>query len=110
MTFLAQYYRIFRHTSKKTIWLFAGISVFIGCWAISQLLIAIFNCDPVAAYWEPTPNAICIGNHPFWEVNAAGNIITDILILILPIPMLERLNLPKRQRHILIGIFSLGVL
>jgi len=110
LTFLSQFYRIFRHTSKTAIWVFSGVSLFVGCWALSQLLIAIFNCDPVAAYWDPTPGAICIGNHPFWEVNAAGNIVTDVLILTLPIPMLKRLNLPKRQRHILIGIFSLGVL
>src|SRR3569833_710000 len=110
MTFLAQYYRIFQHTSKNMIMMFAGACVFVGSWAISQLLIAIFTCHPVDGNKDQTKKAVCVAQHPFWEINAAGNIITDVVILTLPIPMLGRLNLPKRQRHILMGIFSLGIL
>lgn len=110
MTFLSQYYRIFHHTSKKVAIIFTCVAVFVGCWSLSQLVVAIFTCDPIDGYWDQTKNARCIPNHPFWEVNAAGNIITDVLIFVLPLPILERLNLPRRQRHILIGIFSLGLL
>lgn len=110
MTFLSQYYRIFQRTSKPIFYSFVGTVVFVGCWVLSQLVIAIFTCDPISGYWDKTKDARCISNHPFWEVNAAGNIITDVMIFILPIPVLESLNLPRRQRHILVGIFSLGLL
>ena len=39
---------------------------------------------------------------------AALNVFTDLVILILPIPIVWSLQLPKRQRLVLIGIFSLG--
>ncbi|KAK8872441.1 integral membrane protein [Apiospora arundinis] len=42
--------------------------------------------------------------------NAAGNIVTDILILLLPLPMIRALNLPRAQKLGLIGIFCLGFL
>ncbi len=85
-TFLTQYCRIFSRTTRPVFAAFAGSAVFIGCWALSQLLVAIFTCHPVDGYWNLTEQAACIPNHPFWEVNAAGNIVTDVMILILPHP------------------------
>ncbi|CAI4213997.1 unnamed protein product [Parascedosporium putredinis] len=108
MTFLSQYFRIFHHASRKIVKIFIGFTVFVGLWSLSQLVVAIFMCDPISGYWDKSKQARCIPNHPFWEINAAGNILTDIMIFILPIPILKTLNLPRRQRHILIGIFGLG--
>lgn len=110
MTFLAQYYRIFQNSSRANQIAFTFVTVFVICWAISQLLIAIFTCHPIQGFWDSTINAVCVPDHPFWEINAAGNIVTDVMILVAPIPTLARLNLPLRQRYILVGIFSLGLL
>ena len=110
MTFLSQYFRIFHHASRKIVKVFTCITVFVGLWSLSQLIVAIFTCDPIDGYWKKSKDAQCIPNHPFWEINAAGNIVTDVMIFILPIPILKTLNLPRRQRHILIGIFGLGFL
>ncbi|EAQ93100.1 hypothetical protein CHGG_01335 [Chaetomium globosum CBS 148.51] len=46
--------------------------------------------------------------YPFWYINAAGNIITDIVIFVLPLPALCRLNLRRGQKLALLGVFSLG--
>ncbi len=110
MTFLTQYYRIFRNSTKAICIIFICSAAFVGCWALSQLLVAIFSCHPVSGYWNTTETAVCIPDHPFWEINAAGNIVTDVLIFVLPIPVIEKLQLPRRQRFILMGIFSLGLL
>lgn len=83
-------------------------SVFIGCWALSQLLIVIFDCTPIPKFWDQSLPGTCVPNLPFWYINAAGNIITDVTIFILPLPVLRSLNLQKSQRVLLLGIFSLG--
>jgi hypothetical protein len=45
-----------------------------------------------------------------WYTNVAGNIATDLIVIILPIPAIIKLNLPSRQKWYLVGIFILGTL
>ena len=40
--------------------------------------------------------------------NAAINILTDFAIIILPMPVIRSLNLARRQKQALIGIFAIG--
>lgn len=40
--------------------------------------------------------------------NAAMNIVTDTATTVLPLPVLKSLNLPKRQRYILMVVFGMG--
>lgn len=43
-------------------------------------------------------------------MNASGNIISDIIVLLLPLPMINGLRLPRNQKIALAGIFGLGFL
>ncbi|KAK8036113.1 Satratoxin biosynthesis SC1 cluster protein 4 [Apiospora rasikravindrae] len=52
--------------------------------------------------------AMCLSDPMMQLTNSVGNIITDIILLLLPMPVLWRLNLPVRQKWSVIGIFSLG--
>ncbi|KAJ9165690.1 Integral membrane protein [Coniochaeta hoffmannii] len=105
-TFLLQYYRIFEVRKMQKAILIAGI--FIGCWTISQLLITIFTCHPISKFWNSSLPGSCIPSLPFWYINAAGNILTDVTIFVLPLPALRSLNLHRNQKIVLLAIFSLG--
>jgi hypothetical protein len=50
----------------------------------------------------------CINLMAFWFSNASFNILSDIAIIILPIPVLKDLNLPKKQKYGLILVFIMG--
>lgn len=76
-----------------------GIIVVYGLWAV---LSAIFNCLPVNAFWDVTITGGCIPKGFLWYFNAGMNIVTDLLILALPLPVLSHLQLRPRQK---IGIF-----
>ncbi|KAI1393975.1 uncharacterized protein F4822DRAFT_386677 [Hypoxylon trugodes] len=106
LAFLAQYYRVL--TIKRMRKTFLSAMVIIGCWSLSQVIVGIFICDPVSGFWEKSSDPTCIPNYPQWYINAAGNIASDIAIFILPLPVIGHLHLPKAQRLVLIGIFSLG--
>lgn len=43
-------------------------------------------------------------------MNAAGNILTDLIIFSLPIPFVWKLNMPCSQRLSLLCVFCLGFL
>ncbi len=70
----------------------------------------IFQCSPVAAgYLYPTPkNAKCTDIVTLYLSSAPANIITDIAILFLPIPILTGMRLPRKQKIILVATFSFG--
>ncbi|CCC07814.1 hypothetical protein SMACR_01380 [Sordaria macrospora] len=107
LTFLLQYYRVLGTRQMRKVVVYA--LVFVAMWSISQLLIVIFTCTPIEKFWlaDSVPGK-CMPNLPFWYINAAGNIVTDVLIFIIPLPALGSLNLRKNQKLALIGVFCLG--
>ncbi|EXJ58562.1 hypothetical protein A1O7_05989 [Cladophialophora yegresii CBS 114405] len=70
----------------------------------------IFQCSPVAAgYLYPTPEkASCTDIVTLYLSSAPVNIITDMAILFLPIPILTGMRLPRKQKIILVATFSFG--
>ncbi|KAL6401912.1 hypothetical protein AUP68_14369 [Ilyonectria robusta] len=106
MTFLLQYYRAMTtHKLKKA---YIAALVIVGLWSLSQIFLQAFICTPVRAFWDKTVSGSCVPSHPAWYINAAGNIATDILILILPLPIILKLKLGRRQKYILMSILCLG--
>ncbi|KAL2071825.1 hypothetical protein VTL71DRAFT_13060 [Oculimacula yallundae] len=69
-----------------------------------------FQCSPVSAAYDPTKsNQKCISIVTLYLCSAPVNIITDLAILVLPIPVLTGMRLPSRQKTILILTFCLGI-
>ncbi len=106
ITFLLQYYRILGTGQMRKVIIIAF--VFVGLWSISQLLVVIFTCTPIHKFWLSDTPGTCIPNLPFWYINAAGNIVTDVTVFVLPLPALGRLKLRKGQKIGLIFVFCLG--
>ncbi|PNH70137.1 hypothetical protein VD0002_g413 [Verticillium dahliae] len=73
-------------------------------------LINIFQCRPVQAAWQTwTEPAQCIPLLTEFICSAPINIITNLAIVALPIPVLTSMRLPPRQKYILVFTFSLGI-
>lgn len=108
-TLLTQYYRLFSVQSRiRTLYVSAILLVI--AWSLSQVFLAAFVCVPVSAFWNDSSDGggRCLPPLPLLYTNAAGNIATEVAVLVLPLPVLGRLNLPTSQRTMLVGIFSLG--
>ncbi|KAH7216979.1 uncharacterized protein BKA55DRAFT_585241 [Fusarium redolens] len=105
--FLLQYYRVIPvRQYKKT---YIASVVLVTCWSLSQIFLNTFMCVPIASFWDVTIKGTCILNKSSFYVGAAGNILTDILIMALPIPVLRSLKLGRRQKWILMSVFCLGI-
>jgi hypothetical protein len=109
MTFLFQFYRVLavNHRTKR---IYIIATVLVGSWALSQVLVEIFICSPIEAFWDQSVQGRCIPNYPQWYINAAGNIISDMVVFFLPIPVIRELSLVRPQKIILMFIFCLGFL
>ena len=77
---------------------------------ISSIATVLLQCLPLSALWdaEKMATAHCIRVTDFYYANAAINITTDVMILLLPLKILWGLHMPLRQRISLCGLFGLG--
>ncbi|KAL5606305.1 hypothetical protein BROUX41_002720 [Berkeleyomyces rouxiae] len=102
---LLQYLRIFTGKLRKVTII---CMILIGMWSTAILLVIIFPCRPVRLFWDKSVDGYCIPDLPLWYINAGCNILTDLIITILPIRTLWKLQLPRSQRLSLIAVFALG--
>ena len=73
----------------------------------------IFQCTPIASQWnnlEIRNQGNCVAQKPFYYANSITDLILDIFILALPLPMVARLKLPLTQKFAVGGMLLLGVL
>ena len=78
--------------------------------SVEAILTGIFSCIPVDSFWDLSIACHCIPRGFLWFFNAALNIVTDLAIMILPIPVLSNLKLPQRQKVAIMLIFTVGIL
>lgn len=110
LMFFFQYYRLVRQVSslRRT---YIGVMTVVVLWSVSQLIVLCTTCIPITGLWDPSVTATCsISPDVQMWMNSIGNIVTDVVVLILPIPVVWRLQLRKSQRLILTSIFCLGFL
>ncbi|KAK4158973.1 hypothetical protein QBC43DRAFT_273398 [Cladorrhinum sp. PSN259] len=104
--FLLHYLRIFPLPKVRTACYV--LLVVVGVWGILQLSLIIFQCRPISGFWDKSSSPECIPIGAQWYVHASGNIVTDIAIFVLPLPVLNILRLRTVDKMCLLGIFSLG--
>lgn len=106
ISFLLLYRRIFVVKWFMRITLVVATLVII--WCISVTLTVIFECRPVGSYWQPLLQQHCIDSQKFYWANGISNLLLDVMILCLPIPMIWKLQMSMRSKISLTGVFALG--
>ncbi|KAL2861468.1 hypothetical protein BJX68DRAFT_5530 [Aspergillus pseudodeflectus] len=103
---LLQYKRVFSTPRMRLACYF--LLGFLGVWGTWTFVSAWLNCVPVAKFWDDSLDGFCLDKKALWFSNSAIHIFTDILLLIFPMPVLKKLQLPSRQKLALMGVFALG--
>lgn len=100
---LSKNHPVFRWTTIATL-------VVVNVAGLALTLVNILQCRPVgAAFDDPVrPTAKCIDIVTLYLSSAPVNIITDLAILFLPMPILTSMRLPRNEKIILIITFSFG--
>ena len=105
---LLMYYRIFHLPYfKKMAWI---VGAFVWAWVICITFLFIFICVPVQKLWYQDITGHCINQVGTWIANAASTILTDLIILLMPIPQIWSLQLRKTEKIGLTLAFCLGFL
>lgn len=95
------------HRFTAILWATCGlvVSYFVICVTVS-----VFGCQPVSYFWNKSQSGHCINEVEFFRGNGIVNMLLDVLILCLPLPMVWRLDLLLQQKVAVTGIFGLGAL
>ncbi len=73
--------------------------------------VILLQCQPFAFNWDPTiKGGHCVEQRILFTTTAAFNILTDLVVLGLPLWILVDLNIPKRTKVALMFVFLLGFL
>ncbi|CAI7641208.1 unnamed protein product [Penicillium discolor] len=107
ISILLFYRRIFGMTYPIWFCMFLSVGYFFSGW-----ITFLSYCRPVSYYWtqfEDPSGGKCVFNvYPFFITQAAVNMVTDVLILVVPIPILWNLQMKRAQKILLSGIFLVG--
>ncbi|KAI1335083.1 hypothetical protein F5Y15DRAFT_399511 [Xylariaceae sp. FL0016] len=104
---LMLYCRIFRTATFQ--WLCYVTGAIIVCWSLSTILSALLICQPVSDLWATVPKGHC-GDHILsYTITGSINIVTDVVVLVLPLPYLLRLNMALYKKLVLTGTFAVGL-
>lgn len=107
---------LYRHlfTSTKLHMLIDLTIIYSVLWGIAFIGVAIGSCRPIHAFWDFTlqtlPTTYCINNRAWYLGQAIPNILTDILVLCMPIKQIWGLRLDRKSKSALVLIFALGIL
>ncbi|KAI9876590.1 MAG: hypothetical protein M1830_006168 [Pleopsidium flavum] len=103
---LLLYHRLFRNRRLNVaLWC---VGAFVLCMTIAAVPLAIFACVPIKGIWDPTVKSRCINFNTWIIFHGSQNVVTDFLILCLPIPLVWKLNMATSRKVQVTGIFMLG--
>ena len=96
---------------------FPGRILHVLLWVSTAIVIAVcvgssflvlFQCSPIYKFWKHTTPGTCISFTDYIIAQAIPNIITDFLVLALPIGSLYRLSVSPSKKAALLCIFLVG--
>lgn len=111
MAILAFYLKVFPDkTFQKICWV---TIVICAAYIPAFCLATIFHCTPVSytwTSWTGETTGYCADFNAFAWAHAIINIILDLFIMTLPLPLLWKLNMGLKRKLFLMLMFSVGIL
>ncbi|KAI5467652.1 hypothetical protein BGZ63DRAFT_32648 [Mariannaea sp. PMI_226] len=107
---LVSYLQLLQGTDHRTYRIVVWISivlVFLG--HLGCTLSLVFACKPVSRSWNPLSEGVCLAPGPSFTGYAVVTIISDIVVALLPVPVLVKLEIRLKKKIGLIAIFTLGL-
>ncbi|KAF2142053.1 GMC oxidoreductase [Aplosporella prunicola CBS 121167] len=109
ISILCFYLRIFPERNFRRI-VYGVIGCCVG-YGIAFLLVSVFQCRPISyawTQWDGEHQGSCNNINAQGWTSAAINVVLDLVVIILPLPLLAKLQLNKRKKALLMLMFCVG--
>ena len=84
------------------------LSILTIIWSFAVVLVSCLQCQPMAAIWDESVEGSCIDDGAFLVATGVMNMITDLILLVLPLPVIWTMQKTKVERITLGGIYLVG--
>lgn len=108
MSIVLLYQRLFR--TPKFVAATRAVAAAVLAWWIVVVIVQIFSCNPIKGQWDLSTPSKCISAAHFYVGVAVLNILTDVVLLLMPLPMIWRLQMSQLQKVTLSITFMTGTL
>ncbi|KAJ0384802.1 hypothetical protein COL922a_007633 [Colletotrichum nupharicola] len=76
--------------------------------SLSILFSSIFPCNPIPSAYDLVTDGECIDRVATFKATAAFGVITDVMIICIPVPMVLSLHISTRKKVGLLALFGIG--
>ncbi|KAL6849840.1 hypothetical protein ACO1O0_009385 [Amphichorda felina] len=106
LSILAFYLRLsVRGYFRRSVYTLIGV---VAVYTVVYEFLMIFQCIPVAKFWNQALKGTCLGRMIPMMVLSVANAVIDLLILLIPLPVVVPLKISTRQKVSLILLFGTG--
>ncbi|GIZ45533.1 hypothetical protein CKM354_000869500 [Cercospora kikuchii] len=107
LSILALYYRTFAPLNIK--WEVVIMTVFTVLWGSSVFICMMLHCVPLRKYWDPDVPGVCnLDNQKYLFAISIPNILIDVILLGMPVRYVLMLEMGRRQKQTIAGLFLFG--
>ncbi|KAK9556806.1 hypothetical protein V6Z96_000111 [Aspergillus fumigatus] len=104
---LALYYRIFATLRFRIVVL--TTAVFVILWLITMEILLGLQCRPISRFWDSDVPGECLNLIKFTYFTNITNLLTDIWIFSMPLPVIFKLQMSRNRKIALSFLFSIGL-
>lgn len=103
--FYARVLGVMNRWFKYTLWVvhFAN-----AAWLIGILFGVIFECSPIQKAWKVALEGTCVNTQMLWLASGITSLLIDCVILLMPLPLLWKLQMKKTRKLQVCGVFLCG--
>jgi hypothetical protein len=101
----------YRRLSPQRWWRWSVYSVLflVAGYNLAIMLVIIFGCTPFEKSWDFTIlEGSCVNRPAVYICTAILGIASNLILLVMPLPMILRLQMPRRQKAGLVVLFVIG--
>ena len=84
------------------------MSILLTLWMIAFFFATLFQAWPISYNWQSTGNGYTINEGMMYNALACTELITDVMILVMPLFVIWTLQLRTSKKWAISGIFLLG--
>lgn len=107
LSILAFYWRVFIHPVFR--YIVIATAVFVSAWGIGITVALGLVCRPLASFWDSNIIGKCLSIVQFTYFTNISNMITDLWIFLMPVPMIWHMQLQTKKKLMLSTIFCIGL-
>ncbi|KAK3337576.1 hypothetical protein B0T19DRAFT_455435 [Cercophora scortea] len=109
LTLLVFYYRLFSVPSARYKYVLHTMVALVIALNVGIFFATVFNCTPRAHAWDPSVPGTCSKTGVLPWFSGASSSLTDIIVLLIPVPILWRMNMAFNKKVRVMAVFGIGL-